>query len=736
VTIRKFVDLNQEFYNKMKQFNCLQEYTVMVLSYVFLTVALTYPVAFKIKTDIPGLRADSFQWMRILWYTKITIFETNVTTLTHDNLLFYPDGIESMPFPSAFNQIMYLLLSPFLELHIIYTILWLLTFIIGAIGSYLLVKYLTGNRYAAFIAGIVFAFSPYHFSRGLYFFGAATIQWIPFCALFLIKTVKEGGIKNPIIAGVFFILVAMSDLQYMVFMGIFTGLVFLYDLYRNVNFNKEFFRSIIQIAKKYTAFGIVAFLGVLPLTANEILVSLSSQNFLKPDYSEIPKLSNDLMSFFIPSHLHSFLGEYTLDLYANIPSWLPEKVNFIGYAVLGLSIVAVLKLRKEPDVQFWLFSTLFFSVVSLGPFLHVNGESLFTDSGISIPLLHQILYKIVPFLDNCRTVGRFFVIATLGYAVLAGYGLSELIKYKSEKKSLIFTLVGCLILLEYLCIPYPTASAYVPDFYRTIGNDSDNYALLEIPANTNGGYMNFDYLYYQTVHKKPLVGGYSARYPENVNNFQYYTPFIREITYSQYQNDFVQEDLIKNGASILNANNIRYVILHQNQLSAEQIDFANDLLKKTLKTDPEIYLKDELVVYEVQKGQLNSSVALNRGWYPMENWNGTPTHWMSNNATLIIYSDISKIATLKFQAHSFLRQRTLEVYNGKDLQYKQNVSTDLTTIYAPVSLKKGENIILLRLEESSERPCDFPELNNKDTRELSIKVQGLELVSGQSSIVG
>ena len=70
----------------------------------------------------------------------IPIQEVNLTTLTYDNLLFYPAGIESMPFPSAFNQIMYLLLSPFLELHVIYTILWLASFIIGAIGPYLLVK--------------------------------------------------------------------------------------------------------------------------------------------------------------------------------------------------------------------------------------------------------------------------------------------------------------------------------------------------------------------------------------------------------------------------------------------------------------------------------------------------------------------------------------------------------------------------------------------------------------------
>ncbi|MFY9408704.1 MAG: hypothetical protein WBI12_03420 [Methanosarcina flavescens] len=728
IEIKKFIESRKLNY---KDFNKLREYGSVLALYVFLTVIFTYPVAFKIKTDIPGMAGDSFQWMRILWYTKIAIFETNLTTLTHDNLLFYPDGIESMPFPSAFNQIMYLLLSPFLELHVIYTILWLLTFIAGAFGCYLLVKYLTGNKYAAFIAGIVFAFSPYHFSRGLYFFGATTIQWIPFCALYLIKTVKEGGIKNPIIAGAFFILVAMSDLQYMVFMGIFTGLVLLYDFYRNLDLNKGFFLSTGEITKKYAAFGIVSFSGILPLTLNEIRISLSSQNFLKPDYSEILKLSNDFMSFFTPSHLHPFLGDFTLDFYSKVPSWLPEKVNFIGYAVLGLSIFAFIKLRKDPDVKFWLFSTLFFSAVSLGPVLMFNGEPLLINQGINLPLPHQILYQTIPFLDNCRTVGRFFVMATLGYAVLAGYSLSELLKHKIRKKSLVFTVISCLIILEYLCIPYPTSSADIPEFYRTIGNDNENYALLELPANTNGGYMNFAYLYYQTVHKKPLVGGYAARYPENVNNFQQNTPFIRELTYGgQYQNDIVREDLAEKGASILNKNNIRYVILHQDQLSREQMDSANNLLKKTLNTEPEVYPEDGLVVYRVQKEEekLLHSIALKDGWYPLEDWGGTPTRWMSDNATLSIYSDEEKNATLKFQTYSFHRPRTLKIYSGKDLLYTQAINPDYVTVSAPVSLRKGENIIHFNVREGSERPCDIPELNSNDTRELSIIVQKMELL--------
>lgn len=720
---------------KNKHFYNLQEYSLVGISYTLLTIILTYPVLFKIKTDIPGTGADSFQWMRILWYTKIAIQEADLAALTHDHLIFYPNGIESMPFSSAFNQMLYVLLSPFLELHVTYTILWLLTFIIGAIGSYLLVKYLTDNKDAAFLAGIVFAFSPYHFSRGLYFFGAATVEWIPFCALYLMKTVKEEGIKNPILAGIFFILVATSDLQYLIFMGIFAGLVFLYDFYLTLRSRKNFTHFVKKMVKKYFFFGGVAFLGILPLTINEILIALSNQNFLKPNANEIPKLSNDLMSFFLPSHLHPLLGQFTLNLYSNIPSWPAEQVNFIGYTVLGLSALAFLKSKRKTDIKFWLISTLFFTIISLGPILHFNGAFSFTDSNLKIPLPYQLLYSTVPFLKNCRTVGRFFVIATLGYSVLAGYGFSELLKYKPERKKLIFTIVGFLLIFEYLCIPYPTTQVNVPDFYYKISNDTNNYAVLEIPQNSNAGYMDFQYLYYQTIHNKPLVGGYAARYPANVSDFQRKTPFIKELQYySLGAKDILQENVTDIGTSVLNANNIRYVIIHKNQLSSEQLDFVNDLLNKTLKTEPEIYAEDGLIVYRVPDETIQPFMLLGEGWNSQENWDGTITRWMSNNATLSVYSDVAETAILKLSACSLHSPKTLEVYNGKTLQSKQIINSSLSTVNLPITLKKGKNVICLNVPEGTESPCDFPELKNNDTRELSIAIQGIQLIDSPENL--
>ena len=233
---------------------------------------------------------------------------------------------------------------------------------------------------------------------------------------------------------------------------------------------------------------------------------------------------------------------------------------------------------------------------------------------------------------------------------------------------------------------------------------------------------------------KALVGGYAARYPANVSDFQRKTPLIKELRYySLGTKDILQENVTEIGTSVLSANNIRYVIIHKDQLSGEQFEFVNDLLNKTLKTEPDIYAEDELIVYRVPDKTIRPFVLLGEGWNRRENWNGTSTRWISNNAALSIYSDVTENAALKFKACSLHSPKTLEVYNGKTLQSKQVINTNFSTVNIPITLKKGKNIIHLNVPEGTESPCDFPELNNNDTRELSIAIQEVQLIDSPAN---
>lgn len=118
------------------------------------------------------------------------------------------------------------------------------------------------------------------------------------------------------------------------------------------------------------------------------------------------------------------------------------------------------------------------------------------------------------------------------------------------------------------------------------------------------------------------------------------------------------------------------------------------------------------------------------GWHDAEDWNGTPTRWMGDDAILVINSDRAKTVDLCFQATSFRRSRGLKISDGNLQDVLQTVPTALTLIKVPISLKEGPNIIRFKIPEGGERPCDIPEMNSEDGRCLSIAVQSITVQNG------
>lgn len=114
-----------------------------------------------------------------------------------------------------------------------------------------------------------------------------------------------------------------------------------------------------------------------------------------------------------------------------------------------------------------------------------------------------------------------------------------------------------------------------------------------------------------------------------------------------------------------------------------------------------------------------------RGWYGLEDWNGIPTRWMSDNATLGTLISSNMAATLNFNVTSFHHPRPLEIYVNSQLAHRTTVPTSFVSVSTPIQLQKGENTIRFYIPEGVEHSSDIPELNNKDTRRLSVAVQNI-----------
>jgi hypothetical protein len=707
----------------------------IILAYIILTLIFTYPVLLS-DTLIPG-GGDAYFYLWDLWWYKEALL--NFSSPYWTPYLFHPTGL-----PLAFSAI-----TPFngivsIPLQLIfgtirtYNILWTGSFIIAGYGSYLLVNYLTGDSKAAFVSGLIFMFSPYHFAHALGHLNLLSIEWIPFYVLYLFKTLKEPELKNAVFAGIFLLFVALSEYTYLIYLLIFTSLTLLYLLYTDRKYLIN--RTIIQrLSILSITFGITFFPFAYPLLKE--LISSQSDYMYSGGFVTF---SADLMGYFIPSQLHPILGDLVDPFYQNFTGNIAEYTVFAGYTVLLLALLAVVKIRTK-EIRFWVLSLGTFFVLSLGPLLHFNGVITGTIEGIrfAIPLPYSLIMQI-PILSIARAPSRCDVIVMLALSVLAGYGLHYIYNVFNEKRvcrihvnSLLSVIFTTFILFEFLAIPFPISNSNVPDFYYSLSKDPDCYAIYEIPD--MAGHLSFpEYMYYQTVHGKKLLTGYT-HIPDYVTKFSKETPFIKslhmEYTNSNYMlaynKDIFNQNSSETAQSTLNYYDVRYIVLHTNLLTNEQLEFAEHLLQSNLNTDPIIYKNDSLIVYKVPTTSIKPIITLDAGWHGLENWSETPTRWTTDDATLFTHTNDNCTVTMSLQALSFHRPRTVEIYANDQLVQRTTVPTSFSHISIPIQLHKGENTIRFHVPEGAERPCDIPELNNRDTRRLSVAVQNVTLIEAE-----
>ncbi len=163
--------------------------------YLLLTLGLTYPLVTQFGRAIPGDGFDGWQNYWNLWWIKTALLEQH-THPWFTNMLYYPTGVGLLFHTlNAFNGFITLPIQLVFGLLPAYNAAVLLSFTLGGLGAYLLARYVLGpgsSRLAAFAAGVIFTFSPFHIAHLLGHMQVISLEWIPFYALYLLKTVQCG----------------------------------------------------------------------------------------------------------------------------------------------------------------------------------------------------------------------------------------------------------------------------------------------------------------------------------------------------------------------------------------------------------------------------------------------------------------------------------------------------------------------------------------------------------------
>ena len=115
---------------------------------------------------------------------------------------------------------------------------------------------------------------------------------------------------------------------------------------------------------------------------------------------------------------------------------------------------------------------------------------------------------------SIRAPARAIVLFHIGLAVLAAWGLALLLRGRSPARRLFSTAAAVLVLvLEYRAFPLtlePTPAA-PPPVYAWLASIEMPGAVVEWPF---GLLYDFDYVFRQTAHGKPILNGYSGFFPK------------------------------------------------------------------------------------------------------------------------------------------------------------------------------------------------------------------------------
>ncbi len=577
----------------------MKKSNLLVLALFLLLVLLfTWPLVAHLNDGVAGGKIDTLlnSW----------ILSWDAHAITHSPFSFFQANINYPSVSSlAFSEHMFTLAVLGLPLHwlganpvLVHNLLLILGLIFSAFTAFLLVEYLTGNRYAAFAAGAFFALCPYHLSK-IAHLHISFLAFLPLVLLFLLKYLDGGGRKYLALFGLVVLAQALTSWYLMAFMLLAVAAALV---------GRLIFRWRDQAKRVLLAVGTMAVCGIiiLPFALPYLRNQSSYPDFDRP-LSEIALYSakpGDYLNVPPENVVYGSLGSPFRTREIGI-GYDAERTLFPGLVILLLAAFALVpplrKRREEGGKRGWdgykmrvatdadsrqseeggnrewedYKSTilpfaalgLFAILLSFGPYIGGKRNPFF------LLLYHSGIFSFV------RMPARYAVLLILALAVLGGYGLARIMDRLRERpgRSAQFLGIGLagLLLLEMLTVGVPVSRVPVgkdiSGVYTEL-NGQEEGAVIDAPVSGLLGAVTYEgmfpisavnsqeyidhenlSIYFSTLNWSKLVNGFSGYYP----------PFYRRVMME------MQAFPSTRTISFLAAAGVKYVAWHWDWLDAD-----------------------------------------------------------------------------------------------------------------------------------------------------------------------
>ncbi|MBI5868634.1 MAG: hypothetical protein HZB43_10160 [candidate division Zixibacteria bacterium] len=466
------------------------------MTYLLLAIIATRPLLANALHFTPrgSGSGDQCQFIWFFWWTKIALFQLHQSPFWTD-VIYFPYGTELAHHSCLFTNMLAILVSSVsgipINAPLLYNLFVLLSFMVGGLASFALIRYVTGYSLAAFAGSLVFTFSPY-FLFHLEHLNLLFLGWGILAIYFSLRFLDSSLWSDLIWAGVFFTIQLYSSLTNAMQVGSFLVLYLLLSV-RQIWAHPERGRLIWR--------GLLGALATIPL-ALPLLISLKNARAAWPLTwrDSIPR-SASLPDFIVPS--------------SRMQQPEPGEV-FLGWLILGLALAALLypahKSRRK-----WAALAGIFLILSLGPSLAL-GDRVYLDGWLP----YRWLYGVVPYFSLSRTPARFVIVAQLCLAVLIGIGFAAVLSYTQRRIGRLLRMViisagevllAVAIYVLYIRGPIELSRMDVPAVYEQIKADSTIKVICDLPISEKLQICNW-YLYWQTEHCRKAVNGYLAHHSQ------------------------------------------------------------------------------------------------------------------------------------------------------------------------------------------------------------------------------
>lgn len=331
----------------------------------------------------------------------------------------------------------------------------LATLALSGFAMYYLAWYLFHTFTGSLLAGIVYAFAPYHIAQREHA-GLLAIQWLPLALLFLHRTLRY---RRPVDAVCFALAVFLQAIAagYYAYWTLLVVLIFMgYVVLAE--------RRLISARGFAYAGGAlaVALAALVPVLLPFARVAASA-GFARAR-QEVEFWSARPQSWLAATPDNLLYGPLVRRF---AWTWSTELFLFPGAVALGLALYGLIAWRGRLR-WFGLALVVAGFVLSLGPTLHLGRQG-----GGIIPLPYDLFYRFVPGGDALRAPLRVAPLAMLGLALLVAAGwerltLALLLRDTARRATRLASLtLSGLLVLEYLTAAPPTHA--VPQLDRAPG---------------------------------------------------------------------------------------------------------------------------------------------------------------------------------------------------------------------------------------------------------------------------